>query len=265
MPVVRASALCSGSSGNAIFIETGTDKFVVDCGLNGKKFADALATLNILPRDLTGILITHEHRDHISGLGVILRKYQIPFYMTEATYKVAQPEIGDFDVNLLHYIPPNQDFVIGDSRITPFKLSHDAVEPRGFRFVTPHGDVSICTDTGKITGDMVSALAGSKVIFLEANYDEYLLRSGPYPYWLKHRISSDLGHLSNLVAAKFLQFLISTGTSHIVLSHLSHKNNYPQLAALTVRQNLAETGEIAENDYSMTVAKRYTPSPVLAW
>lgn len=257
---IRASALCSGSSGNSIYVQTESDKFIVDCGLNGRKFIDGLATLQVEPADLSGILITHEHRDHISGLGVILRRFKLPLYITRATYAAARQEIGDFAPELLNFIPADDSFVIGESRIHPFRLSHDAVEPRGFRFETAHGDISICTDTGRITGEILTAVSGSKLVFIETNYDENLLRSGPYPLWLKRRISGELGHLSNLVAAKFLQLLISSGTSELVLSHLSKKNNYPQLASLTVRKNLDATGVIGAGDYHLSVAERYCPS-----
>ncbi len=261
--LVRASSLCSGSSGNAIFIQNGQDKFVVDCGLNGRQFASRLASLDVMPQDLQGIVITHEHKDHISGLGVVLRRYGLPLYITEKTLAASLPEIGSFDASLVRVLEAGTAFAIGDTKLTPIELSHDAVEPQGYRIHTAKGDIAICTDTGSIHAKTLKSLLNAKLLFLEANYDEELLRLGPYPKWLKQRVAGDYGHLSNRLAGKLLQFLLQQGTEKIVLSHLSKQNNYPALAQSTVCSYLKQIGAKINADYQLLVAPRYEPSPVM--
>lgn len=261
---IRACALRSGSSGNSILVQNGPDSLVFDCGINGKQFDLALRSVGSSPAEISGLVISHEHRDHISGLGVIMRKFQIPVYITEKTFLACKDSLGKFDPDLVHIIEPSHFFSVGDTVIKSFPIPHDAVDPQAFRIQTTAGDIAICTDIGCLTPGIHHEIQGAKLIFAEANYDDLLLDQGPYSYWLKERIRGGKGHLSNKMCAGFLQNLVQTGTSRISLAHLSYENNSPSLAAATVRTWLRTIDALEDRDYSLQVAKRYDVSEVIS-
>lgn len=258
--LARICALRSGSSGNAVFIESGSTALLVDAGINGKTVAKALSDLDFDPRDLNGILITHEHSDHIAGVGVLARRYHLPIFVNMETYMAMYDQIGKIDENLVNIIDPGKDYAIGDLAFRCFDISHDTVRPVGYRVKTAAGDVSVCTDTGFVSSQLMAELAGSKAVFIESNYDDDMLQTGGYPYFLKRRISGERGHLSNSDSAEVIRRLIRAGSEYFVLSHLSKDNNIPELASLTVRQHLQEDGISYDKDAAISVAARYSTS-----
>ncbi len=236
---MRFCSLQSGSSGNAQYIEYKDTKILVDCGLNGKQTATRLNEIGVNIDDIDAILITHEHNDHVNGAGVISRRHDIPIYATKSTHEAASIIIKDIKSHNRKFI--EGEFYIKDLKITPFKTSHDAVEPRGFAIVGSK-KISIITDTGCITDETIEATKDSDLFFVEANHDLNMLEYGPYPQHLKMRIKSEYGHLSNNDCANFLIKNISANTKHIVLCHLSHENNNEVIALTTVKNILHDAG-----------------------
>lgn len=266
MPQVQARALRSGSSGNIYFLQAGSTRLLVDCGVNGRQFTSALGAAGVSPDQIPGIqgiFITHEHADHISGLGVILRRYKLPVYMNRATYMVAAPRMGRFDLDLLHFIEPGDRLALGDFEVEAFALSHDSADPQAYSFSTERCKLAICTDTGLVDSPIYSALEGSQLVFLEANYEPRLLEAGPYPWPLKQRIQGTCGHLSNQDAADLCCRLLASGTQHIVLSHLSQENNFPLLARQAALDALTQAGAVEGVDYQLSVAQRYQVSEAI--
>lgn len=260
----KLSALRSGSSGNLYLIESASTRLVLDCGVNGKQFATALAEAEI-PEDeikkISGILITHEHSDHICGLGVVMRRYGLPVYMNRATYMAARPRLGKIDEDLFHLIDNDTDFVIGDIKAKAFSVSHDAADPVGYTFETDYGKAAFCTDTGIVDDHIVKNLKGSDIVFIETNYEPDLLAVGPYPYHLKQRIKSEHGHLSNSEGASVCRTLLEAGSEKFVLSHLSQENNYPAIARIVVEEIIDGQDAKSGKDYILSVANRYKASP----
>ncbi|MDO5016097.1 MAG: MBL fold metallo-hydrolase [Eubacteriales bacterium] len=263
----QVRALRSGSSGNLYYIAYRSTGLVLDCGVNGKQFARALAEGGVAEdqiSQLKGILVTHEHSDHIQGLGVIMRRYHLPVYMTAGTYQAAAAKMGKVDEALIHIIESDQAFAIGDLWVQAFPVSHDAAQPVGYSLTSEQTKVSFCTDTGIVGAEILKALKGSDLAFIEANYEPGLLDSGPYPYPLKQRIKSERGHLSNLAGAELCGRLLQAGTEQFVLAHLSQENNYPALARLVVEDSLSELGAEVGKDYSLAVANRYQASAAIS-
>ncbi|NLC26489.1 MAG: MBL fold metallo-hydrolase, partial [Fastidiosipila sp.] len=190
-------SLRSGSSGNSTFVRTESARLLVDLGLNGKRLALALEEFDEDPDQVDAILLTHEHTDHVSGVGVVMRRHRIPLYTTLSTFNKAESLLGKIDYDLVHLIVPGNPFTVRDTEIIAFPLSHDAVDPVGFRISSKHGDVGVMTDTGEFDVYARESLKGCRVVYLESNYDEDMLWNGDYPYPLKVRIDSRSGHLSN--------------------------------------------------------------------
>lgn len=258
--ITRVCALRSGSSGNSIFLESGKTSVLVDAGINGRTVEKALSDLCFDPKAINGILITHEHRDHIAGVGVLSRRYKIPIYVNLQTYMAMHDQIGKIDPELINIIEPDKNCEIGDISFRCFATSHDCDNPVGYRISTSAGDVAICTDTGRVSEEMLIAASGSRVIFIEANYDEDMLLTGPYPYFLKKRISGEKGHLSNDDSARAIISLAETGSEQFVLSHLSQDNNMPYLALQTIRNLMSEYNNSLLDTVGLSVAKRYMTS-----
>lgn len=250
-------SLRSGSSGNATFVRTESARLVVDLGLNGKRFAMALEEFDEDPNQIDAILLTHEHIDHISGIGVVMRRHRIPLYTTLSTFNKAEAQLGKIDYDLVHLIVPSNPFTVRDTEIMAFPTSHDAVDPVGFRISSRHGDVGVMTDTGEFDHYARENLKGCKVVFLESNYDQDMLWNGDYPYPLKVRIDGRSGHLSNYEAGQAACFLLENGTEALALSHLSQENNLPDLALQTVSEALQEIGAKPDVDVRVRVSERY--------
>lgn len=249
------SPLFSGSSGNCSLVSAGGVNILVDAGMTGKAILSALADVEVDPSDINAIVVTHEHSDHIKGVGVLSRKFNIPVYANEGTWKAMSPLIGDVALRNIRTFVTGQNFYIGDVDVTPFAISHDAAEPVGYSFFNKGSRLVSMTDTGYVTEKLRETAAGADLLFLESNHDIEMLKNGPYPYQLKKRILSEKGHLSNTAAGELAVKLYGTGVRRAILAHLSRENNSEAIAYGSVRRALAENG-ISEKDYFLTVAHR---------
>ncbi|MDO4280092.1 MAG: MBL fold metallo-hydrolase [Peptococcaceae bacterium] len=233
-------SLASGSKGNCYYLAAESGALLVDCGISLKRLEAAVAAQAGSMDAIGGILITHEHRDHISGLGPLLRRYAIPCYATAATLDaLTEKLIGRVDRNLFHAIDDGP-LSLGDFDIHWSRTSHDAADPVSYQIRYEDMKVGMLTDAGVASDDNREALYDSNVLLVEANHDLEMLRNGPYPALLKRRIASDHGHLSNDSCAQMLTDVIGPHTEHVVLGHLSEKNNLPACAYQTVYDHLQE-------------------------
>lgn len=255
-------SLYSGSSGNSLFVETKNTKLLVDAGVSSKKIETALNDINVDPTTLDGILITHEHIDHVQGLGTFSKKFDLPVFVNQETLdampkqkdKIAEKNIKTFKVS--------DKFEIGDLKIKPFSIPHDAANPCGFNIYKNDKKISIATDIGHITNSILKDLEESLFIMLEANYDPEVLRCSSYPFTLKTRIAGPNGHLPNELAGKTISHLLKSGLKKAMLGHLSKENNFPELAYQTVMDELM-SNNYKENSINISVASRNTHSTII--
>ena len=253
--MVNFISLISGSSGNATLISDGKTHILTDCGMSGARLKDALKKVGIAPETLSALLITHEHVDHVRGAGVIARRYNIPVYATEKT--LSKMDCGPIDENLLNAIKPDADFEIGGIGICPFSIPHDAADPVGYNYFAENKKYSLATDIGHMNDYILGHISGSRAVLLESNHDVEMLQLGSYPFPLKRRILSDVGHLSNENAAKCAVELLKSGTESIALGHLSQENNTPEIALLDTYNALTDAGARVGEDIKLTVAQRF--------
>lgn len=256
---MKFCTLMSGSSGNALYVETPQTKVLIDAGNSGKALTQALEeACDRSPQDLDALLISHEHRDHILGTGVLARRYHLPLYATEGTWEEMDGRIGNLKEEQRNYINKNQTMELGDLKIEFFPISHDARDPIGF--LLSHGGkrLGIATDSGVFTSYMAQTLHNVDCLVLEANHDPGMLQDGPYPWSLKQRISGEKGHLSNQGAGEALLKTLGENTKRVVLAHLSAENNKPALALQTV-ENTLEKNHFNLDEVEITVAPRYRP------
>lgn len=251
----KCCSLYSGSSGNSFLIQSNHANILIDAGVSCKKIETALNSLDISPNDIHAILVTHEHIDHTKGLGILSSKYNIPIYANEKTWE----HINCSKILNKKFFINNKKFDIEDLTILPFSTPHDAANPCGFNIYKDSKKISIATDLGDITKDVFSKLENSSLVMLESNYDMNILKYSPYPYNLKKRIASSLGHLENYMAGKTISRLANSGLKNAVLIHLSKENNFPELAYKTVTEEL-EKNSIYKNDIKINVAPRDNPS-----
>ena len=263
---MRLCSIASGSSGNCIYVGSEATHLLVDVGISGKKAEAGLNELDITGRDLDGILVTHEHVDHIAGLGVMARKYHIPIYATPGTISAIRKcsSVGNIEEELFVPVRPDNKLCIKDLVINPMKISHDAAEPVGYRVSYGNRRVAVCTDLGYFNDYTVECLRGMDALLIEANHDVNMLQVGPYPYHLKQRILGDRGHLSNENSGRLLSRILHDNMKSIVLGHLSKDNNLPELAYEAVRMEIT-MGDNPYNasDFDIQVARRSEVSPVI--
>lgn len=251
------SPLCSGSSGNASYLEAGGVRLIIDAGVTAKRLRGLMSMLDLSPEGLDAILITHEHSDHVSGIGVLSRRYDIPVYAAEACWERMPKSIGAIAAKNIRVFEPDRDFYLKQLCVHPFSTPHDAAHAVGYSFVHGGKKLSIMTDVGHVSKRMLDAVANSDLILLEANHDVDMLKAGNYPYPLKMRILSSRGHLCNEDAGLALQKLHARGVKNAILGHLSEENNTPELALITVQSLLEEAG-LLESMF-VTVADRFEP------
>ncbi|MBA5851717.1 MBL fold metallo-hydrolase [Clostridium sp. cel8] len=251
--------LFSGSSGNSTFIASDSTKILVDAGLAGKTIENGLLNIGEKPQDIDAILVTHEHTDHIKGVGILSRRYDIPIYANELTWKAMSKSIGKIKEHNIKIIYNNY-VQIKDFDITSYKISHDAADPRGYDIRNKNKSVCVATDLGFLSDEIKSHLNNANVILLESNHDVEMLKFGPYPYTLKRRILSKIGHLSNEDCGKAILDIANGKFKKIILGHLSKINNYPELAYKTVLNVLNKSGIKLNKDLSVFMAKRNMPS-----
>ena len=261
--MIKFCSLYSGSSGNSIFIEANGTKILIDAGLSGKKIIQALNSIGERPSDISAILVTHEHSDHIRGVGILSRMFNIPVYANEKTWEAISTQIGPVSADNMRCFVTGKEFEIGNMCIRPFPIPHDAVEPVGFNFFAFNRKVTTATDIGHITEEILESLVKSDLVLLESNHDIEMLKVGPYPWPLKMRVLGDKGHLSNEMAGKVAVHLAERGTCRFLLGHLSRENNFPELAYQTVYNALRESKIKVDSDVMLEVALRDCTSRVM--
>jgi len=254
------SPLCSGSSGNASYLAAGGVRLLVDAGVTAKRMESLLDMIDVSAKELDAILVTHEHSDHVSGVGVLSRRYDLPVYAAAECWEHMPASLGDIATKNKRVFEPDHDFYLQQLCVHPFSTPHDAAHAVGYSFFHDGKKLSIMTDIGHVSSGMLDEVAGSDLLLLEANHDVDMLKAGSYPYPLKMRILSSRGHLCNEDAGLVLQKLYDRGVKNAILGHLSQENNTPELALVTV-QTVLESAGLLDNMF-VTVADRYQPCGV---
>lgn len=254
--MIKFCSLYSGSSGNCLFLSAGRTKLLIDAGLSAKRIIEALASIGEKPSELSAILISHEHSDHIKGAGILSRKLGIPVYANEKTWAALKGMIGPVSEQNTAYFNTGAEFEIGEVTVRTFPTPHDAAESVGFNFFSEDKKVTVATDIGHMSVKLLKCLEDSDLLLLESNHDVQMLRVGPYPWQLKKRIEGDNGHLSNEMAGKVIAYMAERGSNKFLLGHLSRENNFPELAYQTVCNALAEKNIMAGTDVMLEVAMR---------
>lgn len=257
--MLKFCSLYSGSSGNSFLVQSENINILVDAGVSGKKIVEALASLNVGIENISGILITHEHTDHTQAITTISKKYNIPIYANKKTWEAMPEKKAKISNENIRYFTNNKVFSLNDLNILPFGIPHDAADPCGFSISDNISQISIATDIGHITNTILNNMKNSKFILLESNYEPDVLKCSSYPYKLKERISSPMGHLSNIDAGKTISYLSNYGEKNIMLGHLSRENNFPELAYNSVLEEMKNNNCIMKN-ITLEVADRFTPS-----
>lgn len=255
-------SLYSGSSGNSLFVETQNTKLLVDAGVSCKKIENALQDIKVDPSSIDGILITHEHTDHVQGLGTLSRKFDLPVFVNQETLDAMPKQKDKIPDKNIKTFKISDKFEIGDLLIDPFSIPHDAANPCGFNIYKDDKKISIATDIGHMTNNILKSLEGSLFLMLEANYDPEVLRCSSYPFSLKSRIAGPTGHLPNEMAGKTISYLLKSGLKNAMLGHLSKESNFPELAYQTVLDELIRN-DYNENNLSLGVASRDTHSKLI--
>ncbi len=252
--MIKFCTLYSSSSGNSTLLSDGDTNILIDAGVSAAKITAALSNLNISPDEIDGILVTHEHTDHICGIRVLSKKFNIPVYANPKTMEhilKSAPEIAPGNARI---ITASKPFVIRSVTAKAFPTPHDSAESVGYVICAEGKKYAVATDTGHITKSMLSNLAGCEAVLIESNHDEEMLRSGPYPYVLKKRILSDNGHLSNAKCAWLSTQLAIWGTRRIALGHLSEQNNTYQKAFFASEEMLTANNFKVGSDVLLKVA-----------
>ena len=259
---MRVSVLASGSTGNMTYIETDRVKLLVDCGFSGKKAQELLAKINRKPDDLDGILVTHEHNDHVKGVGVLSRKYDLDIYANEETWQAMAKKIGKVDPAHQHHFFKDQTKIFQDLDVSSFGVSHDAANPQFYSFQKANKRFVILTDTGYVSDRMRAYLKNADAYLFESNHDLSLLRMGRYPWPLKQRILGDKGHLSNEDSALALSEIVGDKTRNVFLGHLSLENNMKNIAHATAEEILDQKDTGVNYQYELHDTDPYEPNPL---
>lgn len=238
----KVHTLASGSKGNCILLQAGSTSILIDAGISSRQIVGKLGQLGVKPHELSGVFITHEHKDHINGLPVFAKRAQVPIFTREKTW-LAMDCIKQIERSFCRLLPLTQ-MTIGDIIVKPFFISHDAAEPVGFSFFYKKEKCSLATDLGFVSDDVKKVVADSDVLILEANHDLKMLNEGSYPRFLKERIKGKQGHLSNLDAGNLLAQIVDKKLTDVFLAHLSQENNRPTLAKKTVNDILANENKL---------------------
>jgi len=247
--------LASGSRGNSIYLTDGSTSLLLDAGLSGSEIERRLSLRGINPGDIDGILVSHEHSDHIQGVGVLSRRYNIPVYINPETCKASSPRMGTVD--LIRHFECGFLFTLKTLTIHPFSISHDAADPSGFIISKNGVKIGIATDLGIVSSLVKEHLKCCDLLVIEANHDPDMLNNGPYPWHLKQRVKGRGGHLSNQDSKKILSQIIHPGLKHVILAHLSETNNMPQKAEEEIAPLLAP------HDIQLHVASQNHPGELI--
>lgn len=242
---MQIHVLASGSSGNAVLVIMGQHRILVDAGISCRRIERGIAELGMKVNDLDAVLLTHEHRDHVAGLDVLIRRYKLPVYTRTETWK---------NIGCYKNLPPeccqiiNKNIAIKDLQIEAFNISHDAVDPVGYAFYAEGQKCVLVTDLGLVTSEVQQAVRGANALVLEANHDLNMLHQGSYPLFLKQRIRGKRGHLSNVDSGKLLCDIFADKPIEVFLAHLSQENNRPAVAEESVQYMLSQAGIKAGKD-----------------
>lgn len=263
---MKMLSIASGSSGNCIFAGSENTSVLIDAGISGKRIEAGLNTIDRKTAEIDAIFVTHEHIDHIAGLGVIARRHGIPIYTTEGTYQriLGTKSVGKIPEGLFRPITADTDVQIGDLTVHPFSISHDAADPVAYRVEAEGKKAAVATDLGFYNDYITSQLQDLDALIIESNHDIRMLEVGSYPYHLKQRILGKRGHLSNEAAGQLLCEVLHDNLKHIVLGHLSKENNYPRLAYETVCAEVTMgDNPWKSGDFHITVARRDEPGSLM--
>ena len=260
----KYSILASGSTGNSFYLETPEKKILVDAGLSGKKITSLLAEIDRNPSDLDAILVTHEHKDHIHGVGVLARKYGMDIYANEQTWQIMDSKnmLGKIDNSQKHVFSRDKLLTFGDIDIESFGVSHDAIDPQFYRFMKDGKSFVMLTDTGYVSDRMAGIIENADGYLIESNHDVEILRAGSYPWSTKQRILSDQGHLCNEDGADAMIRSIGNKTKKIYLGHLSKENNIKELAHMTMENQLARADFGVGTDFKVFDTSPDTATPL---
>lgn len=259
---LRFTVLSSGSTGNATVVTTDTATVLIDAGFSCKKIEELMKEREISGHDLDALFVTHEHSDHIKGLGAFARKYSLPVYANEKTWTAMFRTIGEIPEEQRKIMPTDSVLEIADLRVESYAISHDAVEPVGYCFCSDGAKLSLATDLGYVSDKVMRQLQNSDVMVLESNHDVNMLRMGRYPWNIKRRILGDTGHLSNDAAGEALSTLLSGSLRRVYLAHLSQEHNQMDLAKLTVNTVLEDNGIFYQKD-EFILCDTYADRPTL--
>lgn len=263
--MARFCPLCSSSEGNSIYIGTTSEGILIDAGTNCKQLTAMLSQVGIAPESIKAIFITHEHTDHIGALRVFASKYHTRVFASQGTLmglELNGHTVGSFDCDIID----EKGISLDSMEVTAFHTSHDSRESLGFAVDTGDRRLAVATDTGILTKETIEGVTGCDLVLIESNHDLKMLENGPYPYDLKRRIKSELGHLSNADCAAFLPSLLQSGTTRFILGHLSRENNLPEIAYNAALAALCGTGAQEGKDFLLTVARpRTTASGYLSF
>jgi phosphoribosyl 1,2-cyclic phosphodiesterase len=257
---VTVSVLASGSRGNATFVKTQGVRLLIDAGMSRKEIAKRLESIGEDPDGIDAILITHEHNDHACGLKTIVKDLQVQVFATWGTLRALRAEDYELNGSKIVPVPAGVPFTINDTEILPFNVPHDAVEPVAFSITSCGVKVTQLTDIGYLPDHVAYRLRGSNVLILESNHDLEMLRVGPYPWNLKQRLMGRYGHLSNTAVARFIREQYDGEADHVVLAHLSSKNNHPEIARQESALALRDRGL---GRVRLTITSQDEPTPPL--
>ncbi|MBG9988929.1 MBL fold metallo-hydrolase [Aerococcaceae bacterium DSM 111176] len=255
------SVLASGSSGNCIYVESATHGVLIDAGLSGKRIEGLMAQIDRSLNDVDAIFVTHEHKDHIHGVGVLSRKYKLPIYANKKTWSQMANMIGKIEPDFVCYIEPEETISIGDIDVFSYEVSHDSIQPQFYSLQRGDKQFVLLTDTGYVSNRLSDILYNADSYLIESNHEIEMLRYGRYPWSVKQRILSDKGHLSNEDGAIAMTNLIGNNTKDIFLGHLSMDNNTKQLAMDTMTEVLQQYDFAVNEDFNlhMTDPTQATP------
>lgn len=248
---LRVSVLASGSTGNITYIESDKVKLLVDCGFSGKKAVELLQQIDRRPEDLNAILVTHEHSDHIKGVGIMARKYELDVYANQNTWNAMESKLGKLKLDQKHHFDLDHTMTIGDIDVSSFGVSHDAVDPQFYTFQKNDKRFVMLTDTGYVSDKMREYVKNADAYLFESNHDLSMLRMGRYPWSLKQRIIGDKGHLSNEDGALALAEIVGDRTKRVYLGHLSKENNVKEIAYSTVEEILMQKDTGVNHTYRL--------------
>ncbi len=257
---IKLCSLSSGSSGNCVFVGNEDCGLLVDCGISGKEILANLNNIGVCSNAIKAVLVTHEHSDHIRSVGIISRKLGIPIYANTNTWNNMEDLIGTVKTENIRFFAVGEELEVGGIGIKSYSTPHDAADPVGFCFFYGNRKISIATDLGYFSETVKKNTSGSDMVMLESNHDIEMLKVGRYPYFLKRRILSESGHLSNEAAGNAVYELLQTGVREVLLAHLSKENNFPELAYETVKEILGKNNVKVDRDIRLDLAPRNSVS-----